>query len=101
MGKNIRVTSMDEMERAAKKLQKTAQNYKDISTKLMQQAKTMGAAWDGADNLAFVEQITGFMKELQAMSGRLAQAGRILSAQRANYANRQEANMTAVRRLVN
>ncbi len=101
MGKSIKVTSMAEMERAAKKLQTISQNYKDISAKLMQKAKTMGAAWNGADNLAFVEQISGFAEDMQAMAGRLLIAGQTLSRQRANYAARQEANMTAVRRLTN
>ena len=101
MGKAIKVTSLDEMERAAGKLQKIAQNYRNISGKLMQQAKTMGAAWDGADNRAFVEQITGFTEELKAMANRLDTSGKTLSRQRANYAARQEANMTAVRRLIN
>ena len=101
MGKAIKVTSMDEMERAARKLQSISQNYKNISTRLMQRAKTMGAAWDGADNLAFVEQISGFTEEMQAMAGRLTNAGQTLSKQRGNYAARQEANMTAVRRLTN
>ena len=101
MGKSIKVTSMAEMERAAKKLQTISQNYKDISAKLMQKAKTMGAAWNGADNLAFVEQISGFAEDMQAMASRLMTAGQTLSRQRANYAARQEANMTAVRRLAN
>ena len=101
MGKNIKVTSLAELERAAKKLQTISQNYKDISTKLMQKAKTMGAAWNGADNLAFVEQISGFTEDMQAMANKLTAAGQTLSRQRANYAARQEANMTAVRRLVN
>lgn len=101
MGKAIKVTSLDEMENAARKLRGISQNYRDLSTKLMQQAKTMGNAWDGADNLAFVNQISGFTEDMQAMADRLTSAGTTLSKQRANYVARQEANMTAVRRLVN
>ena len=29
----------------------------------MQEANTMGTAWEGADNIAFVEQINGFTEE--------------------------------------
>lgn len=101
MGKTIKVTSMDEMMRAANRLQAISQNYKNLSTKLMQQAKTMGTAWDGADNLAFVNQINGFSEDMQAMADRLTKAGQTLTKQRANYVSRQETNMVAVRRLVN
>ena len=101
MGKQIHVTSLEEMDRASKRLRSISESYTDIYGQLFKAANTMGAAWDGADNRAFVEQINGFSNDMQLMAGRLAAAGQAIERQRANYAARQEANMTAVRRLTN
>ncbi len=101
MGKQIKMLSLDDMARAAQKLKRISERYTDISTKLLQEAGAMGAAWDGEDNRAFVEQINGFSEDMQKMAGRLAAAGQALERQRANYLARQEANLTAVRRLKN
>lgn len=101
MGKQIRMLSLDDMARAARKMKSFSESYTDISTKLLREAGSMGAAWDGEDNRAFVEQINGFSEDMQKMAGRLAATGQALERQRANYLARQEANMTAVRKLTN
>ncbi len=101
MGKTFSVASFDDMAKAAQKLQELSETYTEIYTQLMQEASTMGAAWEGADNLAFVEQITGFTEELQMMAKKLALAGEAIDAQRANYVARQDANITQVKKLVN
>ena len=61
----------------------------------------MGTAWEGADNLAFVEQIKGFTEELKAMADKLLTASQALDKQRANYVARQDDNITQVKKLVN
>ncbi len=101
MGKNINVESFDEMAKASKKLQEISDSYTSISKQLMQEASTMGTAWEGADNLAFVEKITGFTEELQAMAAALSNASQIIEQQRVNYVNRQDDNIAAVGKLAN
>ncbi len=101
MGKQFQVRSLDEMARAARKLKGLSETYTEIGSQLLREAGAMGAGWDGADNQAFVEQINGFSADMKTMAGRLAAAGQTLEQQRANYLARQEANMTAVRRLTN
>jgi len=101
MGKNINVSSFDEMAKASQKLQTISENYREISTRLLQNASTMGEAWDGADNLAFVEQINGFSEELKQMAEKLSVASQTLDKQRANYVARQDDNITQVKKLVN
>ncbi len=101
MGKNINVESFDEMAKASKKLQEISDSYTSISKQLMQEASTMGTAWEGADNLAFVEKITGFTEELQAMAAALSNASQIIEQQRVNYVNRQDDNISAVGKLAN
>ena len=101
MGKNINVESFDEMAKASKKLQEISDSYTSISKQLMQEASTMSTAWEGADNLAFVEKITGFTEELQAMAAALSNASQIIEQQRVNYVDRQDDNIVVVGKLAN
>ena len=101
MGKVISVASFEDMAKAAQKLQSLSDSYTEIYTKLMQDANTMGSAWEGADNLAFFEQINGFTDKLKAMAEKLSIASQSLDKQRANYIARQDSNITQVKKLVN
>lgn len=101
MGKIISVASFEDMAKAAQKLQALSDSYTEIYTQLMQEANTMGSAWEGADNLAFVEQINGFTEELKAMAAKLSTASQALDKQRANYIARQDSNITQVKKLIN
>lgn len=101
MGKIISVASFEDMAKASQRLQSLSETYTDIYSQLLQEANTMGSAWEGADNLAFVEQINGFTEELKAMAAKLATASEALEKQRANYIARQDNNMTQVKKLIN
>ena len=101
MGKTISVASFEDMAKASQKLQAISESYTEIYTQLMQEANTMGTAWEGADNLAFVEQINGFTEELKAMATKLSIASQALDKQRANYVARQDHNIAQVKKLVN
>lgn len=101
MGKSIYVASFDDMEKASQKLQSLSETYTEIYTQLMQEANTMGSAWEAADNLAFVEQISGFTEELKTMAAKLTQASEIIKQQKDNYVARQDSNITQVKKLVN
>lgn len=101
MGKSINVASFEDMAKASQKLQSLSETYTEIYTQLLQEASTMGAAWEGADNLAFVERINGFTEELKTMAAKLLTASQALEKQRANYVARQDDNITQVGKLVN
>ena len=101
MGKQITVTSFDKMEAASKKLKELSGIYTDIYKQLLQESETMGTAWEGADNQAFVQQISGFTDELKQMASKLDLAGDTLKQQVDNYKARQESNITEVKKLVN
>lgn len=101
MGKQISVTSFDDMASTAQKLEKYSESYTDIYTQLMQKANTMGAAWDSADNLAFVEQINGFTEKLKAMADKLLSDSQVLTQQKSNYVERQDDNIVQVKKLTN
>jgi len=101
MGKTISVASFEDMAKASQKLQALSETYTEIYTQLMQEASTMGSAWEGADNIAFVEQITGFTEDLKMMASKLSAASQALDKQRANYVARQDNNITQVKKLAN
>ena len=101
MGKTISVASFEDMAKASQKLQTLSESYTEIYTQLMQEANTLGTAWEGADNLAFVEQINGFTEELKAMAPKISTASQALAKQRENYIARQDNNITQVKKLVN
>jgi len=100
MGKIIRVTP-EELGKASQKLQTISETYTQIYTELLQQAGTMGAAWEADDNLAFVEQINGFCEELKMMATKLSTAAQTLEKQKTNYETRRENNIAQVKKLAN
>ena len=100
MGKVIRVTP-EELEKASQKMQGLSETYTEIYTQLLQESSTMGTAWEGTDNLAFVDQINGFCEELKTMASKLSAASQALEKQKTNYVTRQENNITQVKKLVN
>ncbi len=100
MGKIIRVTP-EELGKASQKLQTISETYTQIYTELLQQAGTMGAAWEADDNLAFVEQINGFCEELKMMATKLSTAAQTLEKQKTNYETRRETNIAQVKKLAN
>ncbi len=101
MGKTISVASFEDMAKASQRLQSLSESYTEIYTQLMQEANTMGSAWEGADNLAFVEQINGFTEDLKTMAAKLSTASQALDKQRTNYIARQDNNITQVKKLIN
>ena len=67
----------------------------------MEKATTMGNAWAGEDNQAYVNQIKGFTEELDNMASKLNTVSMTLSEQGTNYSNRQDANIEDARKLQN
>ena len=86
---------------AAKKFSELSTEYTSVYTRLMNVAKTMGDAWNAADNLAFVDQIDGFCEELKAMASHLDQASQALTQQAKNYETVRDNNVTGVKQLAN
>lgn len=99
-GKTIRV-SPSELRAASQKLSGISENYTSIYTQLMMQIQTMGSAWEGADNLAFVEQISDFCEELNNMADKLNSASNALRAQAQNYENRKNDIIAQSKKLTN
>lgn len=90
-----------ELHKASSKFTQLADDYRNVYTRLLNTASTMGEAWKAADNLAYVDQINGFCEELKAMTDHLEQAAKALEQQAANYEGTRDNNVTGVKQLAN
>lgn len=100
MGKRIRVTP-EEMEKASNSLKTISETYTEIYKKLFQEVGTMGEAWEGEDNIAFVNQINGFSEELKQMADKIMLASTTLKQQKDNYVTTQQNLVTEIKKLAN
>lgn len=95
------VVDTPEMHKASQKLTQMSEEYSTLYNRLINTASTMGEAWKAPDNLAFVDQITGFCEELQQMAQHIEQAAQTLEIQAKNYETTCENNVTGVKKLAN
>ena len=100
MGKNIQADPA-QMKTVASQIAELSQTYSNYAKQLMQDASTMGDAWQGEDNQAFVAQITGFTEELELMARKLQTGSETLTQQATNYEQRQDAITSGVKSLAN
>lgn len=100
MGKIFTVDTQG-INQAAATFADLSQRYAEIAKQLMQNAETMGAAWDAPDNLAFVAQIQGLTDDLQMMSKKLQTDSEALKKMSETYQKRMEENITQVKKLSN
>ncbi|MDX8360748.1 WXG100 family type VII secretion target [Cytobacillus sp. IB215316] len=61
------VVEPSRLEEAASKIDSQAADYEKQYNQLFNEVDGMGAAWKGADNMAFVTQIKGFTDDFQKM----------------------------------
>lgn len=97
MGKII--VNPEDLRNAANQLGSDARTFEDLSKQLMQQADTMGEAWQSADNLAYVEKIHGITTRLNQMVAKLEQDRDTLNQQAQNYENQKNANIANIANL--
>ena len=100
-GKTFAVSSFSDVQKTATKLREISASYTNIYTQLMEAASTIGAAYEGSDNLDFVNQITGFTEELRAMAEKLKTDAEILDKQMQNYTSKIDENSMTVKKMAN
>ncbi|MCL1791729.1 MAG: WXG100 family type VII secretion target [Peptococcaceae bacterium] len=76
-----------------------ATTYEDIRASLLDKATTMGSAWKGEDNAAFVERITECCTQLKTMVDKLKAAGETLCTQGGNYSGQRDSNTSQIKNL--
>ncbi len=100
MARNIMVDPA-RLEAAAQNMDAQAADYEKQYNLLFQEVDNMGAAWQGADNLAFVSQIKGFMDDFQKMVALMRQYSEFLKQSAKTYRNTQEQIIAGAKRLTN
>ena len=98
MGKVISVEPQ-QLKETATKINGYADSFEEIYKNLLQQAETMGEAWEGDDNLAYVEKIKGLPTRLNNMTEKLRTASATLNQQGTNYDERRTDNISQVSKL--
>jgi WXG100 family type VII secretion target len=100
MGKIIKVTP-EELGVVADKIANLSDSYTQIYRQLFVNVDGMGDAWQGEDNIEYINQIKGFLEELKMMADRFGSVANALRVQKDNYVNRQETNKAQVKKLNN
>jgi WXG100 family type VII secretion target len=86
---------------AAAQIDSQAAEYQKQYNLLFSQVDGMGQSWQGADNLAFVNQIDGFKDDFLAMHNFLMQYSDFLKSTGASYASTQQDGISLAKSLTN
>lgn len=89
------------LEAAAQKMDAQAADYERQYNQLFSEVEGMGAAWQGADNMAFVNQIKGFTDDFQRMTGLMRQYSDFLKQSARVYRETQNETINMAKRLAN
>ena len=90
-----------QLEKAANDIDAQAADYEKVYRQLFNEVDGMGAAWQGADNLAFVNQIKGFMDDFDKMTQLMRQYSQFLKDSATTYRNTQNEIVAAAQKLAN
>jgi WXG100 family type VII secretion target len=89
------------LEAAAQKIDGQASDYERQYKQLFSEIDGMAAAWQGADNMAFVAQIKGFMDDFQKMTAFMKQYAEFLKLSAKTYKDTQNETINQAKRLTN
>ncbi|MBQ4260134.1 MAG: WXG100 family type VII secretion target [Lachnospiraceae bacterium] len=100
MARTIEVTP-ELLRTAADKIAANAEDYQKLYEHLYQKADAMASSWQGKDNLAYIDQIKGFLPELKFMYNELTMYVKFLRTTATTYENTQKAVADTARKLKN
>lgn len=86
---------------AASAIETEAGEYKRLYEQLFTETANMRAAWDGADNEAFTNQIEGFRADFNAMYSLMSAYAEFLRQTANTYSNTQNEVISGAKRLAN
>jgi len=89
------------LETAAQKMEAQAADYERLYKQLFSEVEGMGAAWQGADNQAFVSQIKGFEDDFQKMRELMKAYSEFLTTSAKIYRETQTETINMAKRLAN
>ncbi|WP_373481753.1 WXG100 family type VII secretion target [Acetobacterium sp.] len=89
------------LKKTADSLNQGVAEYEKIYKQLFSEVDGMGAAWQGIDNLAFVNQIKGFMEDFQKMGSLMKKYSQFLTDSAKTYESAQNEIVSGAKRLTN
>ncbi|MFP7299901.1 WXG100 family type VII secretion target [Neobacillus niacini] len=89
------------LDTAAAKIDQQSADYERVYKALFNEVEGMQAAWQGADNLAYVNQIKGFMDDFNQMTSLMKQYSEFLKVSARTYRETQNEIINAAKRLTN
>jgi len=89
------------LEKAAASIDQQAADYERLYRALYTEVDGMGAAWQGADNLAYVNQIKGFMDDFAKMKAKMDDFSQFLKTSAKTYRTAQNEVISGAKRLTN
>ncbi len=89
------------LESASQKITAAAAEYESIYRNLFTEVDNMSAAWQGADNLAFTNQIKGFTDNFQDMKKLMDQYREFLKTAAQAYRQTQKDRVAQAKTLTN
>ncbi|MEL7662038.1 WXG100 family type VII secretion target [Acetobacterium wieringae] len=89
------------LKKTADSLNQSVAEYEKIYKQLFSEVDGMGAAWQGIDNQAFVNQIKGFMDDFQTMSNLMKNYSQFLTESANTYEAAQNEIVSSAKRLTN
>ncbi|WP_078552707.1 WXG100 family type VII secretion target [Bacillus alkalicellulosilyticus] len=89
------------LETAATKVDSQSADYEKLYLQLFQEIDSMGAAWKGVDNTAYVTQIKGFTDDFQRMTKLMKEYAEFLRLSAKAYRQTQSEIANNAKRLTN
>jgi WXG100 family type VII secretion target len=89
------------LDTAAAKIDQQSADYERVYKALFSEVEGMQAAWQGTDNLAYVNQIKGFMDDFNKMTSLMKQYSEFLKVSARTYRDTQNEVVNAAKRLTN
>lgn len=100
MARTIQVTP-EQLETAAGRIDSLAGDYKTQYDQLYSEANAMASTWNGKDNVAFVDQISGFKDDFEKMHTLMLNYADFLRKSAKAYRDTQDTVTTQARKLTN
>lgn len=100
MAKTIQVTP-DQLDTTASRIESLAADYKEQYELLYSETGAMATAWEGKDNIAFIDQINGFKDDFNKMFTLMNSYAEFLRTSAKAYRETQNAVTTSAKKLAN
>ena len=100
MARTIQVTP-EQLESTAGKIESLAIDYKNQYNQLYNETSAMASSWQGTDNLAYTDQISGFKDDFEKMHNLMNSYVDFLRKSAKAYRDTQQTITDQARKLVN